>query len=418
MKKSYNFSKAFKPCAIISCIVIVLGIVGLIVRGINFTTDYAPGLVEEVRIAPAAMEITYTGIASVNVETSNDSLSLVISGAGADNETKVFTFGQNPTISAMAEALNQVEGISAVVKSSGEADTYGIFTNSLNTSRLSSTPFRLYVPDTSSSVTIDDVRSALEGVDIDKLQEKGVNADKSFQITIKASEESSSSDSLQNAVNSALQTKFGQNNVAVVQTSYNAPASSTGMVISSILLALATIALIWLYATIRFHWDFALGAIIALLHDFCIMFTFITWFQIEFSATTLAAVLTIFGYSINATVVILDRVREALKTTNCKKFTEVLDIALNKTISRSIITTVTTLFASISLWVFTSGSIETFAIVLTIGLISGCYSSMFISSGFIALMRRAWKPGEDAIHVRPHNNTPKRPNVIVMPSSR
>ena len=418
MKKTFQFSKAFLPCALFSAVVIICGIIGLFVRGINFSTDYAPGLVEEIRIAPTAMELTYTGAATVSVETDNTSLSLVISGIGADNETKVFTYGQNPTINALSAALNEVEGISAVVKSSGDADTYGIFTNSLNTSKLSSVPFKIYVPEKDSSVTIEDVRSALDGVSIDKLQEKGGNTDRSFQVTIKASEEASSSADLQTAVNSALQKRFGLDNVVVVQTTYNAPSSSAGMVFSSILLAVATILLIWLYATIRFHWDFALGAICALLHDCLIMFTFIAWFQIEFSATTLAAVLTIFGYSINATVVILDRVREEIKVTKAKRFAEVLDDALNRTLTRSVITTVTTLFASLSLWIFTEGTIETFAIVLTIGLISGCYSSIFISSGLIAFIRRSWQAGEYASHVRPKNVQDKKSNVVTMPLSK
>jgi preprotein translocase subunit SecF len=78
-----------------------------------------------------------------------------------------------------------------------------------------------------------------------------------------------------------------------------------------------------------------------------------------------------------------------------KNFIDILNKSLNDTLGRSIITTVTTLFAAISLWVFTTGSIRTFAIVLTIGLISGCYSSIFISSGFIALVRRNWNPDKE-----------------------
>ena len=120
----------------------------------------------------------------------------------------------------------------------------------------------------------------------------------------------------------------------------------------------------------------------------------------EFTTTTLAAVLTIFGYSINATVVILDRVRENMKSMDAVKFNDILDRSLSDTLTRSVITTITTMFASVSLWIFTSGSISVFALVLTIGLISGCYSSIFISSGFISWARRKWDP-KDPVHVRP-----------------
>ncbi|MCR5612997.1 protein translocase subunit SecF, partial [Treponema sp.] len=153
-----------------------------------------------------------------------------------------------------------------------------------------------------------------------------------------------------------------------------------------------TMLCIWAYATIRFRWDFALGAIIALIHDTLIMFSFLAIFQVEFSTTSIAAVLTIIGYSINDTVVILDRVRDNIQKLEVKKFNEVLNQSLSDTLSRSLITTITTLFAVVSLYVFTTGSIKDFAWALIIGLLSGCYSSLFISSGFISFVRRNWKP--------------------------
>lgn len=404
MKKNFKFSKAFLPCAILSAVIIIAGVVGVFVRGINFSIDFVPGLVEEVRIAPPAAEVTYSGSATVNVELDSTSLSLVISGAGADNETKTFTFGQNPTVADMVGALNSVSGVNAKVLSSGSVDSYGIFVNSMVSARLTSTPYKLYVPSTS-PVSVEDVRGAVSTLDV-SVKEMGNEADRSFQIRAKVSKDNDEgSQVLQRGILSALQSKFGNENVPVVRQDFVGSNWSSSLLTRSILLAVLTVFLIWLYATIRFHWDFALGSVVALLHDFLIMFTFISWFQIEFSTTTLAAVLTIFGYSINATVVILDRLRYNVKNLqNVTKFNEILDKSLNETLSRSIITTITTLFASLSLWFFTKGSIQTFAIVLTIGLLSGCYSSMFISSGFISMTRRNWQPGEWANHTKPHTN--------------
>ena len=102
----------------------------------------------------------------------------------------------------------------------------------------------------------------------------------------------------------------------------------------------------------------------------------------------MAAILTIIGYSINATVVILDRIRYDIKVVEAKSFVEILNAALTETLGRSIITTVTTLFAVISLAVFTTGTIHDFAVALIVGLISGCYSSIFIAGAFIAYVRR------------------------------
>ena len=96
-------------------------------------------------------------------------------------------------------------------------------------------------------------------------------------------------------------------------------------------------------------------------------------------------------------MVILDRVRFNLRTVKVSTFNELLDSALSDTLGRSIITTLTTLFAVISLFVFTTGSIKDFALALIVGLISGCYSSIFVSSGFISLFRMNWKP-EFGIH--------------------
>lgn len=402
MKKIIKFNKAFLPCAILSICIIIAGVVGMFVRGINFSIDFVPGLVEEVRVAPCAMEITYNGSASVAVEMDNTSLSLVISGAGADNETRSFTFGENNTVSKMASALSGVDGVTAKVIEQGDRDSYDLFANSVATARLSSdVPYKMYVPSVN-PVSIEEVRDALANLDV-SVKELGGVSDRSFQIRTKIQkDDTTSSQELQTKIISALQSKFGSSNVPVVKQDFVGSSWSSKLLGTSILLSVLTLLLIWGYATIRFHWDFALGAVIALIHDFLIMFTFISWFQIEFSTTTLAAVLTIFGYSINATVVILDRMRENIRTLQAKNFTDIINTSLSGTLSRSIITTVTTLFASISLWVFTTGSIETFAIVLTIGLISGCYSSIFISCGFINWTRRNWQGGEWAKHTRPH----------------
>lgn len=404
MKSIKKFSKAFPACVIASAVMVAFGVAGIFIRGINFGIDFVPGLVEEVRIAPAAIELTYKGSANISVETSNVALSLVISGTGAENETKTFTYGQNPTVQDMANALDAVDGVTAKVVASASADSYGIYTDSASTARLSfDQPMRLYVSDASNNVAIDEVRASLSSQNV-SVKELGDENSRSFQIrAAMAKGDDSSVETLQKAITGSLKAKFGDNNIAIVKTDFVGSSFSSSNAMKSVVLALVTLFAIWFYATVRFHWDFALGAIIALVHDCMIMFAFISWTQVEFSTTSFAAVLTIFGYSINATVVILDRVRENIKLVDTKDFKDILDTSINGTLSRSVITTITTLFASISLLVFTSGSIRDFAQVLTVGLISGCYSSMFISSGFISWARRNWQPGEWANHVKPHN---------------
>jgi len=419
MKAVKNFNKAFLGCAIFSACVVLAGIAGLIVKGVNLGIDFQPGLIEEVRIASPAIDVTYDGFSTVSLEVSNTGLDVVITGTSSDNKTENLVFAQYPTISELAAALNSVEGVKATVRSNGSAESYGIYLNSAVSARLSSgTPFHIYVADQSSTLTIDDVREKVSGVKGVQVKELGSSDARSFQIRaqVKSIEESDSTVNenqvLQEEIISNLQNAYGAENVAIIKTDFVGSSMSQDLAIKSIALGFLTILLIWLYATIRFHWDFALGAVVALIHDFLVMFTFISWFQIEFSTTTLAAVLTIFGYSINATVVILDRVRFNLKSVKTNNFNDILNKSLTETLNRSIITTITTLFASLSLVFFTTGSIHDFAVVLTIGLLSGCYSSLFISSGFISFVRRNWQGGEHANHVRPRKDSGK---VLSMP---
>ena len=194
------------------------------------------------------------------------------------------------------------------------------------------------------------------------------------------------------AVKPALIAAFGEENVVVEQSQAISAQFSTTLIRGSIILVLATLVLIFLYTLVRFKWDFALASVIAIVHDALIMISFLSFSQLEFTTTSIAAILTIIGYSINATVVILDRVRSDMKIVEAKSFTDILNSALSGTLSRSIITTLTTLFAVLALVFFTTGDIKNFAIALVVGLISGCYSSMFIAGAFINAVRKNWKP--------------------------
>lgn len=213
-------------------------------------------------------------------------------------------------------------------------------------------------------------------------------AGSSFQIRTGAS------DNAESQITQALETKFGQNKVAVEQSQSISAQFSSSLIKSSIILVLATLVLIFIYCVIRFEWDFALASVIALIHDALIMISFLSFSGLEFTTTSIAAILTIIGYSINATVVILDRVRSDLKTSDTEDFTQIINSALTGTLSRSVITTVTTLFAVLSLVFYTTGDIRNFAIALVVGLISGCYSSIYITSGFINFVRKHKKSGK------------------------
>jgi len=150
-------------------------------------------------------------------------------------------------------------------------------------------------------------------------------------------------------------------------------------------LTLFTSLAILAYATIRFKMQYALGAVLAILHDGLIMVGFIVWTRMEFNTTSIAAILTILGFSINDTIVIFDRIRENRKLSPSEPIAHVLDRSISETLGRTFITALTTLLAVLSLYFFTSGSIKDFALALIVGMISGTYSTIYIATGFVYL---------------------------------
>ena len=386
--KTIKFNKGFVPSAILSVIIIAFGIVGFFLKGVNLGLDFKPGAIEEVRIAEPVASITYNGAAGITVELSSGQMDVIISGNGATNETRSYNFNEVKTVSELAAELEKIDDLHVKVID-GSYDTRKLFLNSAVTNQLSTTNLYIY-PAGTSEVTTDDIREALKDSRV-SIKQLGSGVDASYQIRIGA-DENSTQETLDTAINSKLYEKFGTEKVAIVKQDFIGSGMSKSTTVKSIIMFVCVVLLIWVYAAIRFHWDFALGSVIALIHDALIMLTFIIWTQMEFSTTVLAAVLTIIGYSINATVVILDRIRYNLKMMkDVKNFNEILNRSLSDTLVRSILTTVTTLMAVVALYVFTSGSIKDFSLALIVGLISGIYSSIFISSAFISACRKNWK---------------------------
>lgn len=397
MKKTIQFNKFFVPAVIISSVLIIAGIAGLLTAGINFGLDFEPGMIENVRVVPTAIELSYSGNANISVETSAQKVDFVISGSGADNETKSFPYITYETVGDMVVAMNQVNGVTAKAVAPSATKAADFFGSSDKNTVLSSETYRLYyAPENADIVSIEDVRSIFESLDGCSVKQSGAASENTFQIRTKDDGvENEASKLMQEEVLSRFTAKYGEANVAVIKTDFVGSKFSSTLATKSVFLVLATLVLIFLYATIRFKWDFALGSVIALLHDSLIMIAFIVATRMEFDSLTLAAILTIVGYSINATVVIFDRVRENIRNGVSKNFVEIINISLSDTLSRTIITTVTTLLAAIALYIFTSDSMKNFALLLIVGLISGAYSSMYISGAFVSACRKNWKPSDE-----------------------
>ncbi len=175
------------------------------------------------------------------------------------------------------------------------------------------------------------------------------------------------------------------------------------------LMALGMVVLgIALYLAIRFEWKFAVAAIIANLHDVVIILGFFAFFQWEFSLSVLAAVLAVLGYSVNESVVIFDRIREAFRKFRKLNTHEVIDHAITSTMSRTIITHASTEAMVLSMFFFGGPSLHYFALALTIGILFGIYSSVFVAAA-IAMWLGVKR--EDLVKTSKKDLDPNDPNA-------
>ena len=146
-----------------------------------------------------------------------------------------------------------------------------------------------------------------------------------------------------------------------------------------------------IYIWIRFEWQFSLGAIAALFHDVIITLGFFSFLSLEINLSIVAAVLTIVGYSMNDTVVIFDRVRENLKKLSDIKIYEITNISINETLSRTIITSATTLLALLSIFIFGGAILKGFSFAMILGVIVGTYSSIYIANPMLVKLNVSQK---------------------------
>jgi len=170
------------------------------------------------------------------------------------------------------------------------------------------------------------------------------------------------------------------------------PAVSGELIQKGITAVVLAIGMMLLYIWFRFEWQFSIGAIIALVHDVIITLGMFAVTQLEFSLAIIAAILTIVGYSMNDTVVVYDRVRENLRKFKKKLLAEVIDLSINDTLSRTVMTSVTTLLALISLYIIGGDNLRGFTFAMIWGVLIGTYSSVFVASPILLLtgVKRDW----------------------------
>jgi preprotein translocase subunit SecF len=199
-----------------------------------------------------------------------------------------------------------------------------------------------------------------------------------------------------------------QEPLTLSRTEFVGPTVGEELALDGALALAVTVLGIMIYLAFRFEWKFSVAGIVANLHDVVIILGFFAYFQWEFSLAVLAAILAVLGYSVNESVVIFDRVRETFRRFRKLDTQQVIDHAITSTISRTIITHGSTLMMVVSMLVFGGPTLHYFALALTIGILFGIYSSVFVAAAIVMWLR---VKREDLVKAAAKGGDPNDPNA-------
>ena len=237
------------------------------------------------------------------------------------------------------------------------------------------------------NINITDVRSAFSDLELGDLNVKEFG--KQGDYLIKFEKKTSSNDSIK-IIKDSVKNKLGSS-VNFRRVENVGPKVSQELLNSGILAISLALGAMLFYIWIRFEWQFSLGSIIAIFHDVLITIGLFSVLSLEINLSIVAAVLTIVGYSMNDTVVIYDRIRENLKKFSNLKTLEIINLSINETLSRTIITSVTTLLALFSIFILGGEILRGFAFAMIIGVLIGTYSSIFVASPILKFLNVTFK---------------------------
>ena len=236
-------------------------------------------------------------------------------------------------------------------------------------------------------ISISSLRQSFSQMNLGDFNVKKFGNENDFLIKIEKKDTSANAiEIIKNELTSSIGNSFNFRRVENVGPKVSAELLKSGVIAIALSLA-AMLFYIW----IRFEWQFSLGAIVALFHDVIITLGLFSLFNLEINLSIVAAVLTIVGYSMNDTVVIYDRVRENLRKFSDIKIFELTNISINETLSRTIITSVTTLLALVSIFLFGGEILKGFSLAMIMGVIFGTYSSIYIANPILVKLRVSQK---------------------------
>tara|TARA_B100001996_G_scaffold247494_1_gene191725 strand:- start:695 stop:1603 length:909 start_codon:yes stop_codon:yes gene_type:complete len=238
------------------------------------------------------------------------------------------------------------------------------------------------------SVLISDIRKSFFNMNLGDVSVKKFGNEKDYVIKIekKSKTDPNFIENIENKLSSSIGNDFKIRRVENV-----GPKVSSELLKSGIIAIALSLAAMLFYIWIRFEWQFSLGAIVALFHDVILTLGIFSLFSLEINLSIVAAVLTIVGYSMNDTVVIFDRVRENLKKHADIKIFDLTNLSINETLSRTIITSITTLLALTSIYFFGGQILKGFSLAMILGVIFGTYSSIYIANPILVHLKVSQK---------------------------
>ena len=379
MKRVIQFTK-LRFLIIVSLLIIAGGIIGTVMQGgFDLGIDFNAGINQRVQIAPVAMNVSYDGEDSVLFNVYASGVSVEVRDTSGVTRTEIL-YADYPLLRAVASALSEIDGLNIELAVSGQTPSAALL--SLNYAvDLSEEDAVVNMAPGKASVSIEEMRSLLDGIGSTMIQVVGSPEDQEFLVRVgDPGTEDNFSETMANTIREKLASRYGENEVIVKQTDYVGPRFSQNLGRQSFTLTLIALILILVYIWFRFQLAYAVSAIVALVHDVAFMLGIIGTFQFEVSTATIAAVLTIIGYSLNDTIVIFDRIRENRELMTESKLPDVVNTSITQSLSRTLITSITTLLAVLAIYIFASGSIKLFALNLIIGILVGTYSSIFVAS--------------------------------------
>jgi len=402
MKKIIPFTKLRYFMFILSISLFLgFGIATYFQGGFNSGIDFVGGWNIQVQFAPVGFVINYSGEKQYEITILDNKLTIYeVFGEINKPSGEPVNFNNYDTIGELAADLEKIiEGATVTIRQYRDVSPLQILTIDVglplnNTSKIlvhvraqkeadvftSDALVREAFSSQGNRVSIQHIgNNDLDQMYVLKLREEdlfsedAMAADDSSDVEIKIQK-------INNRIKELLSKSFDIETIIINKDEFVGPTFSQELRFGALGSVIVALVLILIYITIRFKIGYALAAITALVHDVCIMIVVIGALQLEVTSATLAAVLTIIGYSLNDTIVVFDRIRENTALLRDQDRESIINTSITQSLSRTLITSITTLLAVVAIFVFTTGVIKDFAFNLIVGIIVGTYSSIFIAS--------------------------------------